>query len=55
LGIALDCGFGSTSHLYHAYKRVFGIAPTDERRQTAPRRVSRSTGDSAKSSSTRGT
>jgi transcriptional regulator GlxA family with amidase domain len=32
LGIALDCGFGSTSHLYHAYKRVFGIAPTDERR-----------------------
>jgi len=32
LGIALECGFGSTSHLYHAYKRVFGIAPTDERR-----------------------
>jgi len=34
LGIALECGFGSTSHLYHAYKRVFGIAPTDERRRT---------------------
>jgi AraC family transcriptional regulator, glycine betaine-responsive activator len=31
LGIALECGFGSTSHLCHAYKRVFGIAPTDER------------------------
>jgi transcriptional regulator GlxA family with amidase domain len=38
LGIALDCGFGSTSHLYHAYKRVFGIAPTEERRQAVPRR-----------------
>jgi AraC family transcriptional regulator, glycine betaine-responsive activator len=32
LGIALECGFGSTSHLCHAYKRVFGIAPTRERR-----------------------
>ena len=32
LGIALECGFGSTSHLCHAYKRVFGIAPTEERR-----------------------
>jgi transcriptional regulator GlxA family with amidase domain len=32
IGIALDCGFGSTSHLSHAYKRAFGIAPTDERR-----------------------
>ncbi len=31
LGIALECGFGSTSHLYHAYKRAFGIAPTEER------------------------
>jgi transcriptional regulator GlxA family with amidase domain len=31
IGIALECGFGSTSHLCHAYKRVFGIAPTDER------------------------
>jgi transcriptional regulator GlxA family with amidase domain len=36
LDIALECGFGSTSHLYHAYKRVFGIAPTDERRRIAP-------------------
>jgi transcriptional regulator GlxA family with amidase domain len=41
LGIALQCGFGSTSHLYHAYKRVFGIAPTDERRQTAARPASK--------------
>ena len=32
IGIALDCGFGSTSHLCHAYKRAFGISPTDERR-----------------------
>ena len=41
LGIALECGFGSTSHLYHAYKRVFGIAPTDERRHPAARRASK--------------
>jgi transcriptional regulator GlxA family with amidase domain len=33
LNIALECGFGSTSHLYHAYRRVFGIAPTEERRR----------------------
>jgi AraC family transcriptional regulator, glycine betaine-responsive activator len=44
LGIALECGFGSTSHLYHAYKRVFGVAPTEERRQAAPRRGSPSAG-----------
>jgi transcriptional regulator GlxA family with amidase domain len=49
LGIALECGFGSTSHLYHAYKRVFGIAPTEERHRTAPRPLVY-----AKSSSTRG-
>jgi transcriptional regulator GlxA family with amidase domain len=35
--IALDCGFGSTSHLCHAYKRAFGIAPTEERRKLLPR------------------
>jgi transcriptional regulator GlxA family with amidase domain len=35
LTIALECGFGSTSHLYHAYHRVFGIAPTEERRLNA--------------------
>jgi transcriptional regulator GlxA family with amidase domain len=44
LSIALECGFGSTSHLYHAYKRVFGMAPTEERHQAAPRRASRSQG-----------
>jgi len=31
LAIAVECGFGSTSHFSHAYKRLFGIAPTDER------------------------
>jgi transcriptional regulator GlxA family with amidase domain len=31
LAIAVECGFGSTSHFSHAYKRMFGIAPTDER------------------------
>ncbi len=31
LSIALECGFGSTSHFSHAYKRAFGIAPTAER------------------------
>jgi transcriptional regulator GlxA family with amidase domain len=35
--IALECGFGSTSHLSHAYKRAFGIAPSDERQR--PRHV----------------
>jgi transcriptional regulator GlxA family with amidase domain len=53
LGIALECGFGSTSHLYHAYKRVFGMAPTEERRRSAPRGA-RSAGAYARSSSTRG-
>ncbi len=38
LSIALECGFGSTSHLYHAYKRLLGIAPTEERHRTIPRR-----------------
>jgi AraC family transcriptional regulator, glycine betaine-responsive activator len=33
LAVAVECGFGSTSHFSHAYKRVFGIAPTDERRK----------------------
>src|SRR5258706_2889675 len=43
LNIAFECGFGSTSHLYHAYRRVFSVAPTGGRRrhrppaQTAPR------------------
>ena len=33
LSIAVECGFGSTSHFSHAYKREFGVAPTDERRR----------------------
>ena len=37
LSVALQCGFSSTSHFCHAYKRAFGVAPTDERR-TAVRR-----------------
>jgi AraC family transcriptional regulator, glycine betaine-responsive activator len=42
LGIALECGFLSTSHLCHAYKRAFGLAPTHERHGTARRRRLRS-------------
>jgi transcriptional regulator GlxA family with amidase domain len=38
LAVAVQCGFGSTSHLCHAYKRVFGIAPTDERQETTRQR-----------------
>jgi len=33
LAIAVECGFGSTSHFSHAYKRAFGAAPTHERRR----------------------
>ncbi len=29
--VALECGFESTSHFSHAYKRVYGILPTQER------------------------
>jgi len=35
--VALECGFASTSHFCHAYKRVFGLAPTYERNVTARR------------------
>jgi transcriptional regulator GlxA family with amidase domain len=35
LAVAVECGFGSTSHFYHAYKRVYGIAPTEERNETS--------------------
>jgi transcriptional regulator GlxA family with amidase domain len=38
LAVAVECGFASTSHFSHAYKRVFGIAPTDERHDTAAAR-----------------
>ena len=31
LAVAIECGFESTSHFSHAYKRVFGIPPTKER------------------------
>ena len=37
LDVAVECGFGSTSHLCHAYKRMFGIPPTDERKGAARR------------------
>lgn len=37
LDVALECGFRSTSHFCHAYKRLFGIAPTEERHNTARR------------------
>jgi transcriptional regulator GlxA family with amidase domain len=31
--VALECGFTSTSHFCHAYKREFGLAPMRERRR----------------------
>jgi transcriptional regulator GlxA family with amidase domain len=40
LVVALECGFGSTSHFSHAYKRTFGTSPTEERQHAAPRRAS---------------
>ena len=33
-GVALDCGFGSTSHFCHSYRRHFGLRPRDERRKS---------------------
>jgi transcriptional regulator GlxA family with amidase domain len=39
LAVAVECGFGSTSHFCHAYKRVYGIAPTDERQARTRRRT----------------
>jgi transcriptional regulator GlxA family with amidase domain len=35
--IALACGFGSTSHFAHAYRRYYQRTPTDERRRPARR------------------
>ncbi|MFM7627178.1 MAG: helix-turn-helix domain-containing protein [Gammaproteobacteria bacterium] len=29
--VAVECGFGSTAHFSHAYKKSFGIPPTQER------------------------
>jgi transcriptional regulator GlxA family with amidase domain len=37
--VALECGFTSTSHFCHAYKRVFGLAPTAERARPAARQA----------------
>jgi transcriptional regulator GlxA family with amidase domain len=37
--VALECGFGSTSHFSHAYRRIFGMSPTDERHRTTRRRA----------------
>lgn len=34
-GVALDCGFGSTSHFCHSYRRHFGHRPRDERRKSS--------------------
>ena len=36
--IALECGFESTSHFCHAYKRVYGVPPTHERHSRDGRR-----------------
>lgn len=36
--VALACGFGSTSHFAHAYKRHYQHTPTDERRRLARKR-----------------
>jgi transcriptional regulator GlxA family with amidase domain len=41
LAVAVECGFASTSHFCHAYKRVFGIAPTEERQEATGRGRSR--------------
>ncbi|HEY6483499.1 MAG TPA: GlxA family transcriptional regulator [Steroidobacteraceae bacterium] len=40
--VAVECGFVSTSHFCHAYKRVFGLAPTQERQRSARNADSRS-------------
>jgi transcriptional regulator GlxA family with amidase domain len=37
LSVALECGFGSTSHFYHAYKRAYGVAPSEERHRSGRR------------------
>ena len=34
--VAIECGFASSSHFCTAYKRIHGIAPSDERRGTTP-------------------
>jgi len=44
LSVAVECGFGSTSHFSHAYKRAFGIAPSDERKESVRKPVRSSKG-----------
>jgi transcriptional regulator GlxA family with amidase domain len=41
LAVAVECGFASTSHFSHAYKRVFGIPPTKERQSVTARNPGR--------------
>ena len=41
VAVAVECGFASTSHFSHAYKRVFGIPPTHERRSATVRNPGR--------------
>ncbi|MGD0501271.1 MAG: GlxA family transcriptional regulator [Steroidobacteraceae bacterium] len=41
VAVAVECGFASTSHFSHAYKRLFGIPPTQERRSVTARNPSR--------------
>jgi transcriptional regulator GlxA family with amidase domain len=41
LEVAVGCGFASTSHFSHAYKRIFGISPTEERRSATARPAAR--------------
>jgi transcriptional regulator GlxA family with amidase domain len=41
VAVAVECGFASTSHFSHAYKRVFGIPPTHERRSATLRNPGR--------------
>jgi transcriptional regulator GlxA family with amidase domain len=36
--IALECGFRSTSHFCHAYRRIYDMAPSQERHATVWRR-----------------
>jgi transcriptional regulator GlxA family with amidase domain len=43
--VGLGCGFRSTSHFCHAYKRIYGIAPSEERHTMAWRQGARLSGD----------
>lgn len=36
--VGLECGFGSSSHFSHAYKQLYGIAPSKEREMNARHR-----------------